>query len=123
MTSTHGVVTTVMHDTSDLAAACAFWCAVLGLEVVHEEGQFAYLGRLGGEESPRLAFQEVPEPRAGKNRLHLDVRVPDREAFEARVLELGGSKVGEHQEGDFPAWSVMADPEGNRFCIYDTSGS
>lgn len=118
-----GVVTTVMHDTSDLAAACAFWCALLDLEVVFEDGTFAYLGHLGGEESPRRAFQQVPEPRRGKNRLHLDVRVPDRVAAEERIAELGGSKLGEHQEGDFPVWSVMADPEGNEFCIYERSDS
>ena len=115
----HGVVTTVMHDTVDLEAACAFWCAVLDLEVVHEDGTFVYLGRLGGDESPRLAFQRVAEPRGEKNRLHLDIRVPDRAAFEDRVVELGGSKLGEHQEADFPTWSVMADPEGNQFCIYE----
>lgn len=114
----HGVVTTIMHDTVDLAAACAFWCAVLDLEVVHDDGTFAYLGKLGGDESPRLAFQQVGEPRGEKNRLHLDIRVPDRVAFERRVLELGGTKLGEHQEAEFPAWSVMADPEGNQFCIY-----
>lgn len=114
----HGVVTTIMHDTVDLERALAFWCAVLDLEVVHTDGTFAYLGRLGGEESPRLAFQQVPEARGEKNRLHLDIRVPDREAFEQRVVELGGTKLGEHQEGDYPTWSVMADPEGNRFCIY-----
>lgn len=115
----HGVVTTIMHDTVDLERACAFWCAVLDLEVVQDDGTFAYLGRLGGDDAPRLAFQRVPEPRGEKNRLHLDVRVPDRAAFEAWVVELGGSRVGEHQEGDFPAWTVMADPEGNRFCIYE----
>lgn len=114
----HGVVTTIMHDTADLDRALAFWCAVLDLEVVHNDGTFAYLERLGGEDAPRLAFQQVPEARGEKNRLHLDVRVPDREAFERRVEELGGTKLGEHQEGDYPTWSVMTDPEGNRFCIY-----
>lgn len=118
----HGTVSTIMHDTVDLDRAVAFWSALLGLEVVHREGQFAYLDRLGGEESPRLAFQQVPEGRGEKNRLHLDVRVEDRRAFEERVVELGGEKLGEHQEGDFPTWSVMADPEGNRFCIYDVAG-
>lgn len=116
-----GVVTTVMHDTADLDGAVAFWTAVLGLEVVHREDAYCYLGRLGGDASPRLAFQQVPEERREKNRLHLDVRVPDRRAFEARVAELGGRVVGEHQEGDFPAWSVCEDPEGNQFCIYERS--
>lgn len=114
-----GQVSTVMHDTVDLEGAVAFWSAVLGLEVVARMEKYAYLGRLGGEESPRLAFQQVPEGRSEKNRLHLDVRVPDRKAFEARVVALGGEVIGEHQEGDFPAWTVCADPEGNRFCIYE----
>ncbi|MDX1691429.1 MAG: VOC family protein, partial [Acidimicrobiia bacterium] len=78
---------------------------------------YAYLSRLS-EDGPHLAFQQVPEPRAGKNRLHLDVRVDDREAFTDFVLGLGGSVVGEHQEGDFPAWTVLADPQGNEFCVY-----
>lgn len=114
-----GVVTTVMHDTADLEGAVAFWTGVLGLTVEHREGPYVYLSPMGGDAGPRLAFQQVAEPRDAKNRLHLDVRVPDRLAFEQRVLDLGGSKVREHQEGNFPAWSVMADPEGNQFCIYD----
>ncbi len=114
-----GVVTTIMHDTVDLAAAVAFWSEVLGLDVVHREGSFVYLGRLAGDVGPRLAFQQVPEARAEKNRLHLDIRVPDRRSFEARVVELGGSRVGEHHDPGFPAWTVMADPEGNQFCIYE----
>lgn len=114
-----GVVTTVMHDTVDLEKALAFWTEILGLDVVHREANYAYLDRMGGEVSPRLAFQQVPEERAVKNRLHLDVRVPDRLAFEQTVIALGGQKVGEHQEADFPVWSVMVDPEGNQFCIYE----
>lgn len=113
-----GVVTTIMHDTADLDGALAFWTTLLGLEVVHREGAFAYLDRLSGD-GPRLAFQQVPETLEGKNRLHLDIRVPDRGAFARRVVELGGGVVDEHQEGDFPSWTVCSDPEGHRFCIYE----
>jgi catechol 2,3-dioxygenase-like lactoylglutathione lyase family enzyme len=115
-----GVVTTVMFDTVDLDAALAFWTDVLGLDVVHRAPPFAYLSRLG-DKGPRLAFQEVPEKRSEKNRLHLDVMVPNRQEFIRRVLQLGGAVVGDHQEGDFPTWTVVTDPEGNQFCIYDTS--
>lgn len=121
MSSTVGAVTAVMHDTSDLDRAIAFWCEILGLEVVHRDERYAYLSRLGGD-GPRLAFQLVPEVKMGKNRLHLDVRVPERAEFAARVVGLGGEVVGEHQEGDYPAWTVMRDPEGNEFCIYQASG-
>lgn len=117
-----GHVSTVMHDTNDLDGAVAFWTAVLGLAVVYEvPGKYAYLDRLDGEHGPRLAFQQVEEPAVGKNRLHLDMKVPDRKAFEQRVVELGGSVIGEHQEGDFPTWTVLADPEGNLFCAYEAT--
>jgi catechol 2,3-dioxygenase-like lactoylglutathione lyase family enzyme len=115
-----GTVTTIMHDTVDLAGAVAFWTAILGLEVVYDHPPYAYLSKMG-EDGPRLAFQEVAEPRPGKNRLHMDIHVPDREAFAARVIELGGSRIGDHQEEGFPTWTVMADPQGNEFCIYDSS--
>lgn len=111
-----GIVTTVMHDTADLAAAVSFWTKVLGLEVAYDDGRFAYLDPLS-DGGPRLAFQAVPEVKATKNRLHLDVRVPDRAGFVAEVEALGGSVVGEHQEGEFPPWTVLADPEGNEFCV------
>lgn len=112
-------VTTIMHDTSDLDGSVAFWTELLGLEVVHREGAYAYLSKLNGE-GPHLAFQQVPEPRPGKNRLHMDIGVSDRDAFEAKVASLGGEVLAEHQEGSFPPWTVMADPEGNEFCVYQT---
>ncbi len=110
-----------MHDTADLDQAVAFWTRLLGLEVVHRDTRYAYLSPMRTE-GPHLAFQHVPEAKAAKNRLHLDVRVPDRAAFRDLIVSLGGSEIGEHQEGDYPAWTVMADPEGNEFCIYERAG-
>lgn len=112
-------VTTVMCDTTDLDRSADFWTAVLGLEVVHRQDDYCYLDRLDGEQGPRLAFQLVPEPRGEKNRMHLDLRVPDRAAFEARVVQLGGAVHDEVQQEGFPVWRVCSDPEGNRFCIYE----
>lgn len=109
-----------MHDTADLDQAVAFWTEVLGLDVLERSGGYVYLGRLG-DEGPHLAFQRVPEGKQVKNRLHLDIKVPDRAAFAERIIGLGGRLITEHQELDFPAWTVMADPEGNEFCIYDGS--
>ncbi len=110
-------VTAIMHDTVDLDEAVAFWTEILGLEVVHRDDRYASLSTLTPE-GPHRAFQLVPELKAGKNRLHLDIRVPDREALAARIVEMGGSVVGEHQEGEYPSWTIMADPQGNEFCIY-----
>ena len=111
-------VTTVMNDTVDLDGAVTFWTELLGIEVLDRTGSYVYLGRLS-DDGPHLAFQQVPEEKEVKNRLHLDIKVPDREAYADKVEELGGRRLGVHQEGDFPAWVVMADPQGNEFCLYD----
>ena len=116
----HGTVTTVMHDTSDLHGTPGFWQELLGLELLYRDESYVYLSPLS-EGGPHLGFQLVPEDKGTKNRLHLDVRVVDRDGFVARVVGLGGSVVGEQpgKEGVFPPWTVMADPEGNEFCIYE----
>ena len=111
-----GTAGSVVIDTVDVEGAIDFWGRVLGIEVKHRSGdQFAWMSRLG-EGGPSLAFQKVPETKAGKNRLHLDLHVADLDAAQSRIEELGGSKVDEHTMGTF-TWYVMADPEGNEFCI------
>ena len=67
---------------------------------------------------PRVLFQQVPEPKSGKNRLHLDVRVgPDRQEAEVtRLLELGATELWRGSQGPH-SWVTMADPEGNEFCV------
>ena len=67
---------------------------------------------------PRVLFQQVPEPKAGKNRLHLDVRIgPDRQEAEvARLVELGATELWRGSQGPH-SWVTMADPEGNEFCV------
>jgi predicted enzyme related to lactoylglutathione lyase len=111
-------VTSVMHDTDDLEGAVAFWTRILGLEVKYKDDTYAYLSGLR-EGGPHLAFQKVPEPKTGKNRLHLDLMVESRDAFSEWVIELGGSVIGEHDIPGWPIWIVMADPQGNEFCIYE----
>ena len=113
-----GRVTTVMHDTADLDGAVRFWTKVLDLDVEYRDAHYCYLSGLA-EGGPHLAFQAVPEPKQGKNRLHLDVRVPDRRVFAEYVVSLGGRLVAEHDEPGFPVWMVMADPQENEFCVYE----
>jgi len=113
-----GKVTTVMHDTDDLDGAVAFWTEILGLEVTFRNDDYCYLGPLS-DGGPHLAFQKVPEAKAGKNRLHLDIQVPDRVTFAEWVIELGGKVIEEHDHPGWPVWIVMADPQGNEFCIYE----
>ena len=109
-------VTSIVIDTQDIEPLIAFWGALLDIEVSRQVGPwFAWMSPVtdGG---PALAFQKVPEEKAGKNRLHLDLHVATLEEGEARVVELGGSKVDEHSIQGF-TWYVMADPQGNEFCI------
>ncbi|MFI6299730.1 VOC family protein [Nonomuraea sp. NPDC050790] len=63
--------------------------------------------------APRIWFVRVPEPRTAKNRVHLDVRAADVEAERARLEALGATEVARHE-----SWIVLADPEGNDFCLH-----
>ncbi len=67
---------------------------------------------------PRVLFQRVPEPRSGKNRVHLDVHVgaDQREAEVARLVALGATELWREAQGPMQ-WVTLADPEGNEFCV------
>jgi hypothetical protein len=109
-------------DCSDAYALSLFWSAVLGFaedpddpnEPGHDECMIAAPD--GGQ---RLLFIEVPEPKTVKNRLHLDL-VPaagTRDEELQRLLELGAREVDDRRRPDGSGWVVLADPEGNEFCI------
>jgi hypothetical protein len=108
-------------DCADPLALAAFWAAVIGGASVRGSGE-PYCDLV--YESPRdglpvLAFQRVPEGRLVKNRLHLDLYVDDPNGEVARLEALGAIRLGEPVKGG-PAcawWQVMADPEGNEFCV------
>ena len=107
----------IVIDSVDPARIAPFWCALLG---VQERGWFAedYLLLSDGEgAAPKIAFQRVPETKSAKNRVHVDLDVDDLATAVARVLELGGSVVTGERELNGARWCVMADPEGNEFCL------
>ncbi|SFO85707.1 Glyoxalase/Bleomycin resistance protein/Dioxygenase superfamily protein [Amycolatopsis arida] len=111
MTLELGMVTI---DCADPRRLADFWSAALGLRVDQDYGEYLVLaGRDGGV---RLGLQRVPEPRAGKNRLHLDLVTEDRAREVARLVGLGAMEVAEH---DMPGlgWTVLTDLEGNLFCV------
>jgi catechol 2,3-dioxygenase-like lactoylglutathione lyase family enzyme len=137
----------VTFDCADPAGLSTFWAAALGYRLQDPPEGFAtweaFLTDLGvpedewnsasavvdpDGEGPRLYFQRVPEPKAAKNRVHLDLNVGgplgtplderkaavDREV--KRTIDLGAAVVREVEErGEF--WVVMRDPEGNEFCL------
>ena len=107
----------IVIDTIDPARIAPFWCALLG---VQERGWFGddYLMLTADGGAPPVAFQRVPEAKSVKNRLHVDLAVEDLDGAFAQIVALGGSAVSDILEmpGGY-RWRVMADPEGNEFCI------
>ncbi|HEY2506459.1 MAG TPA: VOC family protein [Streptosporangiaceae bacterium] len=112
-------------DCADPDALAQFWCSVLGYEVQDEDHGVVTIGsplvpegkdRLGPV-PPTLTFARVPEGKTAKNRLHLDVNPTDREqAEEVRRLLGLGARHADVGQGDV-SWVVLADPEGNEFCV------
>jgi len=113
-----GRVTSVMHDTTDLDAVVEFWAEFLGLEVEYRDANYCFLSSLS-DGGPHLAFQRVAEEKTVKNRLHLDIQVEDRAAAAARVVAKGGRVIAEHDHPGGHSWTVLADPQGNEFCVYE----
>src|ERR687897_3862468 len=105
-----------MIDTVDPDPLVAFWTALLGTEVAFESESFVWLRR-SAPDAIGLAFQTVPEAKSGKNRVHVDFVAPDIDEVRARVEELGGSLLFDRSSDDGFRWLVLADPEGNEFCV------
>jgi predicted enzyme related to lactoylglutathione lyase len=91
----------------------AFWGALLGRTVRKRRGPYVFLatGRSGGY---HRGFQRVPEPKRDKNRVHPDLICEDVFVTAAHVEALGGTRVQDFEPSGF---LVMADPEGNEFCL------
>jgi predicted enzyme related to lactoylglutathione lyase len=113
----------VVFDAADPDALRAFWVAALGYEPFGQAGPYRSATPADGADGPKFVFQQVPEPpSSGKNRLHIDIIVGDEIADEAaRLVELGASQLTDIIVEVGTSWTVMADPEGNEFClVYDT---
>ena len=108
-------VGTITVDCEDPHRLGGFWSALLGVAVVEVGEDYTELARLG-EDAPNLLFLAVPDPKPGKNRLHLDLVVPDVKSAVDSALDLGARRAEGAHAGPFP-WTVMLDPEGNEFCL------
>ncbi|MFJ4961231.1 Glyoxalase-like domain protein [Streptomyces sp. ADI96-02] len=104
-------------DCADARALSAWWAEALGVEVAQDYGEFVVLAA-----APLvLGFQQVPEPKAAKNRVHVDFSSEDRAAEVARLVELGATVVAEHTAPGL-AWTTLMDPQDNEFCVSDAGG-
>lgn len=104
-------------DTKDPQVLAPFWCGLLGVSVNTTIGEGEVLVLSPTAEGLTVGFQRVPEAKAGKNRIHLDLFVEDLDAATAEVEILGGRWLepgNTRKLGGFQ-WRCMSDPEGNEF--------
>ncbi|MFG3499023.1 VOC family protein [Streptomyces sp. NPDC047928] len=109
-------VSEIVFDCADPAALVRFWAALLGGDPVDRSPDWSYVEPPG---FVRIAFQRVPEGKAVKNRIHLDLEADDVATAPEEAVRLGAVRVGAvvtDAQGDF---QVMRDPEGNEFCFVD----
>lgn len=104
-------------DAVDPRVVADFWCAVLGWVVLEEDDGVVSIGSPEGS-WPTIDVCRVPEAKTVKNRLHFDLRADGvaRQAELQRLLDLGATPVNVGQRPDV-SWVVLADPEGNEFCL------
>jgi predicted enzyme related to lactoylglutathione lyase len=116
-----GRISFLTIDANDPDRLASFWAELLGtrLDEVSDGGRFVFLAEAQGS---IVAFQRVPEPKSGKNRVHLDVRVEDLGVATDAIVELGGTWDGNERTLDEARWRTLQDLEGNEFDIYVTGG-
>ena len=118
MTDTGPTIGLVL-DCHDPVTLATFWSAALDYVNAGDAGAYVML-LPNGRPGPKLLLQQVPEPKTTKNRMHLDIDAADIEAEAVRLESLGARCVQPeelHEHGT--SWILMADPEGNEFCVCD----
>jgi predicted enzyme related to lactoylglutathione lyase len=110
----------VIVDANDPAALGRWWTEALGWVIVDDDPRWFEI-RPTPDRMPGLLFVPVPEAKTIKNRLHLDFRPDDRDAEVARLVDLGATcvDIGQGER----SWVVLADPEGNEFCVLSSRRS
>ena len=110
-----GTVASVVINVTDYEAEKEFWGAFLGTGILREFPGICWF-EPQHEGGVCVALQQSDAPGDSGGRVHLDTGVADIATARARIEELGGSHVEDHEVMGF-RWAIMADPEGNRFCI------
>lgn len=106
-------------DSDNPAPLAAFWADALGYTAVGEFGVFSPLFP-ADENEPPINIQRVPDPKGAKSRMHLDIHVDDLAAEVERLVLLGATRVREDVVNEHDhKWVVMADPDGNVFCVVE----
>jgi predicted enzyme related to lactoylglutathione lyase len=109
----------VVVDAHNCEVEARFWSGVLGWRITHQtDNEWAIEPPEGSPEAdvaPDILFVKVPDEKIVKNRLHFDLRPKDQDAEVRRIIELGATRadIGQTEV----SWVVLADPEGNEFCV------
>lgn len=108
----------VTLDCADPRRLAEFWTKALGYVEVGADEPYVTLAPAGARGGPPLVLQRVAEPKVGKLRMHLDLYPDDVDAEIVRLESLGATRLGDdviEEAGE--RWVVLADPEGNEFCV------
>jgi 4a-hydroxytetrahydrobiopterin dehydratase len=111
------VIIDVCIDVNDIDGMTAFWESIMGYERSFEAPGHSYLIDPSGR-GPHVYLQQVPEVRVGKNNLHLDIVVPSLDEAVERAEALGATRTWANRS-IYTSFVVLADPEGNLFCLVD----
>ncbi|SEO49625.1 VOC family protein [Actinacidiphila rubida] len=112
------VLQNVAIDCADAYELARFWAAVTGRPLHPEDRPGDREVQVMLAEGPVLHFNQVPEPKTVKNRVHLCLRPEtSRDEEVDRLLALGATLVADRRAPDGTGWAVLADPEGNEFCV------
>ncbi|SOD62625.1 hypothetical protein SAMN06297387_106202 [Streptomyces zhaozhouensis] len=112
------LVQNIAIDCADAYELARFWSAVTGRPPHPDDRPGDEETQVLLAEGPVLHFNQVPEPKTAKNRVHLCLRPETtREQEIDRILGLGATLVSDHRAPDGTGWAVLADPEGNEFCV------
>lgn len=106
---------TIDIDAANPKVLAHWWADVLGWKIFFEDDNEVVI-TTPDERFPGMVFLKVPDEKAGKNRIHLDFAPDDQEHELSRLHRLGARKVDVGQTGE-EGWVVLADPEGNEFCV------
>lgn len=108
-------VAMITFDSADPGPLATWWAEQTGGRVEADNDGWFYL--VGVPDVPyKLAFQKVPDPTPGKNRIHLDLSTEDLDAEVARLVAAGAAEYERHDMDGF-RWVTLTDPDGNRFCV------
>ncbi|NKI44528.1 VOC family protein [Streptomyces physcomitrii] len=108
----------IVFDCAEPRSLAVFWAGLLGGEPVHRSADWSYLDApLDSPGTVRFAFQRVPEPKSGKNRLHVDIEVDSIPEASLRAEALGAERSGGIVTDENGSFQVLYDIEGNEFCF------